>query len=229
MPRKRRSRWSIILRMAVFANLINASTSSIAEHHSRGGKGRTRHLEQIAVQHVDERSEMYQDTQDRMTLMLRSRPIQQLRDTRTRTFSDMEGQESEIMLSSVDTQYAIEPISEMNISHERFPSSNGILSRELGHRENTNKKKRRENNHKQQPQPQNQQIQQELNQHQYLASSRNSADNDDGVHRPKGVVVRRGRLFHNNIEGSKRNGKALKWSKSSKSTSWDDCYWEDAP
>jgi hypothetical protein len=225
---------SILLRMTVFANLIHASTSSNpAEHHSRGGKGRTRHLEQIAVQHVDERREIYQDTRDRMTPLLRSRPIQQLRDTRTRTFSDMEGRESEIMLSSVDTQYAMEPINEMTISHERFPSSNGILSRELGHREEKNKKKRRENNHKQQPQPQHQQIQHELNQQQYteitLASSRNSADNDDGMHRPKGVVVRRGRLFHNNIKGSKRNGKALKWSKSSKSTSWDDCYWEDAP
>ena len=135
---------SILLRMAVFANLIHASTSSTpAEHHSRGGKGRTRHLERIAVQHVDERSEIYQDTRDRMTPLLRSRPIQQLRDTRTRTFSDMEVQESEIMLSSVDTQYAMEPINEMTISHERFPSSNGILSRELGHREEKNKKKRR--------------------------------------------------------------------------------------
>jgi hypothetical protein len=215
MARRRQSRMMMmtLFRMAVvFASLIHdgASSSSIEVYHSRSiGKRRTIDHEHMATRHSDSLDEkLYHKN---LVLIPKHHQLRA-------TSKQPGGGKGQMMPSSVDT-------SELYLGSEEIPSR----TLQIGEHHN---KERQERNHHQQTQ-QHQQTQNDLNQHQYIGIGMpsNSAGAGDGKYRPMGAIVRRGRLFHNiNSKGSKRNGKAHKWSKSSKwSKSWDECYWEDTP
>ena len=234
-----------LLRMAIFVSLFHDSASSSIPHgYLNSGKRRTRqHYEQVTVQHLDDGNEVYYE-HSALIPQSRSQPRRyQSRTTRTGKVTDEEERlESERMPSQVHHIDASEMTAtdsgetlllstiDANVHNKRHLTSHGIQSRALWQSED---QKKQQSNQIQQPQ--HLRLEQELNQYQYgefgVPSSRESVGTRDREDRPKGMVVRRGRLFHNNnSKGGKRNGKGRKWSKSSKwNKSWNECYWEDTP
>lgn len=216
-----------LLCMAVFANVIHASTSSDPADlmSSNGGKKRTRHHAQITVQHVDDGDEMYHEM---MIPLPHSQPKQQRHDSRTRTrklrmqSSSVNRDTPDVLAAKHDGDILLFSTSETNVHYEEQLPSWEVTSRELRNSEYNNLQYREKNYNER-----------ELNQQQYITVGMPSSRESDGdrEYQPKGVVVRRGRLFHNsNSKGGKRNGKGDKWSKGSKwRKSWNECYWEDTP
>ncbi len=226
MTRRRGSGLSALLSMTVLVSLFHdAASSSVPHGYLNSGKRRTRNHEQMTVRHLDE-DELYNEHAD-IIPQSRSQPRRyQWRDTRTsKVIDEKERLESERMPLHVH---------HVNTSEMAAPDNgeifHGTPSRAL--RQSENRYKQQKN---QIQSSQHVPMEQELEQYQYgefgLPSSRESDGAGNYEDRPKGMVLRRGRLFHNNnSKGSKRNGKAHKWSKSSKwSKNWNECYWEDTP
>ncbi len=201
-----------LFRMAVvLAGLIHDGTSlsSTEVYHGRSiGKRRITDHEQTADRYSDSLDEnIYHET-----------TVQQHLRATSKLPGEGNGQIRGMMPSSIDAS-------------ELYMGSQEIPSRTLQIGEHHNKKRRGKSHHQQTQQ--HQQMQNDLNQHQYIGirMPSNNVGVGDGINQPMVAVVRRGRLFHTiNSKGSKRNGKTQKWSKSSKwSKSWDECYWEDTP